>query len=73
MELEVKLHAFLNSALGGGELSGLPLGCFTAVLHWKRGCASPKPVGFGENKHFLDFAGNLKQTDVLVGASQSNK
>ena len=25
MEMEVKLHAFLNSALGGGELSGLPL------------------------------------------------
>jgi hypothetical protein len=69
MEMEAKLHAFLNSALGGGGLSGLPLGYFTAVLHWIRRCVGPTPVGFGENKDFLGFAGNLKrQTAALFGA-----
>jgi hypothetical protein len=66
--MEVKFHAFLNSALGGGELSGLPLSYFTAVLHRMRRCVGPKPVDFGGKKNFLDFAGNLKQAAVLFGA-----
>jgi len=62
MWTEVQLHAFLNSALGGGELSGLPLCYFTAVLHRRRRCAGPKPVGSGENKHFLVFLQRIENS-----------
>jgi hypothetical protein len=73
MEMEVKLHTFLNSVLGGGELSDLPLGYFPAVPHWIRRCVGPKPVGFGEINNFLDSAGNPKQTAVLFGALQGKE